>query len=115
MHDCIPWGLTGAFALGACTVLDRRPLTRWPEPLRAGVHFLDLGLDLPRAQRVADAASYASIPEKLDRWLRADRLTEEISANTSRYFDSYLEPARVGAQIFAALDERNRRPVASAH
>jgi hypothetical protein len=45
--------LTGALALGACTVLDRKPLTRWPVPLRAGVHFLDLGLDLPRAQRVA--------------------------------------------------------------
>lgn len=107
MHDCVPWGLTGTFAVGACPVLDRKPLTLWPEPLEPGVHFLDLGVDLATGQRVGDAAAYAAVPGKLERWLHEDGLAERIGECTAHYFDACLDPTRVGAHIFDVLERRN--------
>jgi hypothetical protein len=106
MHDCIPWGLTGAFAIGACPVLDRKPLTLWPEPLQPGVHFLDLGIDTPADQRVGDPAAYGAVPGRLERWLQQDGLVQGIAARTAQYFDRALHPTRVGAHVFEVLERR---------
>jgi hypothetical protein len=104
MHDCIPWALTGAFALGACVVLDRSPLTLWPQPLQPGEHYLDLGICFPAGRHCGAPAEYDAVPERLAGWLREVELTTAIAARAAAYFDRELHPVRLGASLFAALE-----------
>ena len=99
MHFCIPWRLTGALALGSCVVLDRAPLTLWPQPLRGGTNYLSLDVETAPDQTLAEEHQYAAVPERLERWLEDAEMIEAIAASNAEYFDRYLHPERVGAQI----------------
>lgn len=99
MHYCIPWRLTGALALGSCVVLDRAPLTLWPQPLLSETNYLSLDVETAPEQTLAAEHQYAAVPERLERWLADAEMIAAIAANNSAYFDHYLHPERVGAQI----------------
>ena len=99
MHYCIPWRVTGALAIGSCMVLDRAPLTRWPEPLTEGVHYLALGTETGIHQPLAPDEAYAAIPGKLEAWLADAELAARIGRNNGDYYDRAAAPERVGQYI----------------
>jgi hypothetical protein len=99
VHYCIPWRMTGALAAGTCVVLDRSPLTLWPQPLLNDVHYLDLGVENAPDHSVAEESEYRAIPEKIRGWLSKPEKIEQVALNSADYFDRFLTPERVGAQI----------------
>jgi hypothetical protein len=103
MHYCVPWRVTGALAIGSCVVLDRAPLTRWPEPLVEGVHYLALGTETGVDQPVAPDAQYAAIPGKIEAWLADRDLSSRIGRANAEYFDRFVDPERLGEQILAEV------------
>jgi hypothetical protein len=102
MHHCIPWRVTGALAIGSGLVLDRAPLTRWPEPLTAGVHYVALGTDTDTDRPLATDAQYAAIPEKIEAWLADEALVGRLAKNNASYYDRFVDPRQVGEHIVAA-------------
>jgi len=111
MHYCVPWRVTGALAIGSCMVLDRVPLTRWPEPLLVGEHFLDLGAETAPGQSMATDEQYAAIPEKIEAWLADAGTSRRIGLKNGEYFDRFLHPKQVGAHILGRVE----RLVATGH
>jgi hypothetical protein len=109
MHYCIPWRVTGALAIGSAMVLDRAPLSSWPEPLREGTHFLALGAETGVDRPLASDAEYAAIPEKIEAWLARPDLPASIGRNNGDYYDRFLDPARVGEHIVAAVERYGAR------
>ena len=105
MHNCIPWRMAGALAMGACVVLDQPPIAAWPEPLRENVNFLNLGAGTVESP-VADSGCYEDIPAKIDEWLSERDKLERIMATNGDYFDRLVEPQRVGEGILAAVEHR---------
>ncbi len=105
MHDCIPWRMAGALAMGACVVLDQPPRAEWPNPLREGANFLNLGCAPPQS---ADEG-YARIPELIERWLGDRRGLEEIMRANAEYFDHHVVPHRVGEHIVATVGRLGER------
>ncbi len=99
MHYCTPWRVTGALAIGSAIVLDRDPLSLWPEPLTAGVHFLSLAAETNVGQPLASEAQYGAIPAMIESWLADRNLAERIGRNNAEYFDRFLVPQRVGERI----------------
>lgn len=105
MHNCIPWRMAGALAIGACVVLDQEPLSRWPEPLREQGNFLDLGAATSE-DTVADETMYEQIPEKVEAWLRESETVSRIANANASYFDRNLDPAVAGAILLASIESR---------
>jgi hypothetical protein len=104
MHYCIPWRVTGAIAIGSGMVLDRTPLTRWPEPLADGVNFVALGTETGVDQPLAPDAQYTAIPGKIEAWLAEPDLAARIGRNNGAYFDRHLAPARVGEHLVKTVE-----------
>lgn len=100
VHDCIPWRMTGSLAVGSTVALDQSPRSRWPTPLQAGEHFLDLGLETGE-DALADAAAYEAVPGRIEAWLADAPLLESIAAANGDYFDEHLAPERVGRHVLA--------------
>lgn len=103
MHSCIPWRMTGALAIGACVVLDQDPPSRWPEPLRKQVNFLELGVPTGE-DAVAPDPCYEEIPERLEFWLSESNTVARIARANASYFDDHVCPEKVGASILAAIE-----------
>jgi hypothetical protein len=104
MHYCIPWRVTGALAIGSGIVLDRAPLSRWPEPLTEGVHYVALGTETGVDQPLAPDAQYAAIPEKIEAWLADRELAARLGRTNGAYYDRYVDPEPVGAHIIGAVE-----------
>jgi hypothetical protein len=102
MHHCVPWRMTGALAIGSAVVLDRAPLSRWPEPMVEGTHFLALGAETGVNQPLAMDEAYSAIPGKIDAWLADQGLAERIADTSASYFDRFVAPERVGEHIVRA-------------
>lgn len=102
LHYCVPWRVTGALAMGSCLVLDRTPLSRWPEPLVAERNYLTLGTTVGPQTPVAAANEYEEIPERIERWLADPALRTQVELANADYFDGFLDPERLGAQIIDA-------------
>ena len=96
--------MTGALALGSAIVLDRTPLTRWPEPLRGGVNYVALGTETGSDQPLGTAAQYAAIPDQIDAWLAEPDLSARIGESNATYYDRFVDPESVGEQIIAAAE-----------
>jgi hypothetical protein len=105
MHYCVPWRVTGAIAIGSGMVLDRAPLTRWPEPLAAGQNFLALDVETGVDQPLAPEAQYAAIPGKIEAWLAEPDLAARVGRNNGAYFDRHLAPARVGEHFVRTVEK----------
>ena len=105
MHYCVPWRVTGAIAIGSGMVLDRAPLTRWPEPLTAGENFVSLDVETGVDQPLAPDAQYAAIPGKIEAWLAERDLAARIGGNNGVYFDRHLAPARVGEHFVRTVEK----------
>lgn len=104
VHYCVPWRMTGSLAARSCVVLDAPPFSRWPAPLREGINYLNLGVETGPGRPVATDAQYDEIPSKIESWLENEiRLTQIGDANGS-YFDRFLEPERLGAQILRQVE-----------
>ena len=112
MHHCIPWRVTGALAIGSAIVLDRAPLTRWPEALVSGVNYVALGTITGVDQPLATDAQYAAIPGAIEAWLADCELAPSIGRNNGAYYDRFVDPQSVGDQIVAAA-ERHASAVGS--
>ena len=104
MHHCIPWRVTGALAIGSAIVLDRAPLTRWPEPLVDGDNYVALGTVTGVDHPLATDAQYAAIPAAIEAWLAEDGLAGRIGRNNGAYYDRFVDPQSVGEQIVAAAE-----------
>ena len=104
LHYCVPWRMTGSLAVGSCIVLDRPPLSRWPEPLREGVNFLSLGALVAPDAPVAADAQYDEIPERIEEWLGRPEPLAEIGKANGSYFDGFLAPEQVGRQVVEAAE-----------
>lgn len=104
MHYCIPWRVTGALAIGSAIVLDRAPLTRWPEPLEDRVNYLALGTVTGVDRPLATDAQYDAIPSAIEGWLADGELASRIGRNNGAYYDWLVDPERVGEQIVAAAE-----------
>ena len=102
MHYCVPWRVTGALAIGSGIVLDRAPLTRWPEPLVDGENFVALGTETGKHQPLATDAQYAAIPGEIEAWLADPDLAARLGRNNAQYYDRFIDPERVGEHIVAA-------------
>ncbi len=103
MHNCIPWRMAGALAMGACVVLDQPPISSWPEPLREDVNFLSLGAETVESP-VADSGCYADIPAKIEEWLSEHEKLERIMSNNGDYYDRLVQPQRVGESTLASVE-----------
>lgn len=103
VEDCIPWRMVDLLAMGACTVLDQPPRTRWPRPLAEGEHFLSLDLAPPPGRALADEDAYRAIPDRLAALL-ADPATDAVRRSAAAYFDQFLSPAAVGRQLCEAVE-----------
>ncbi len=99
VHHCIPWRMVELLAMGCAIVLDRKPFSRWPEPLVAGEHFLDLALGVGPGCCVASDTDYEAIPARVEGWLASETLPPQLSTNAAQYFDHYAAPKRVGAYL----------------
>lgn len=99
MHQCSPWRMIDILTMGGVPVMDYTPKTVWPEPLVEGKHFLNLNLP-PGREEECDAAN------AIDSWLQSNSLVPSISRNTAGYFDSYLEPERLGRSISQVIEGR---------
>ena len=95
---------TGALAIGAAIVLDRDPLTRWPEALTTGVHYVPLGTETGKDQPLAPDAQYAAIPAKIEEWLADEGLAARIGRTNAEYYDRFVDPSRVGEHIVGAVE-----------
>jgi hypothetical protein len=104
MHHCIPWRVTGALAIGSAIVLDRAPLTRWPQPLVDGDNYVALGTVTGVDHPLATDAQYAAIPAAVEAWLADGALAGHIARNNAAYYDRFVDPERVGEQIIAAAE-----------
>ena len=104
MHYCIPWRMTGSLACGSCAVLDRPPLSRWPEALHEGVNYLSLGTMVAPDAPLASDDQYDEIPDRIEAWLQKPELLREIEDANARYFDGFLAPSQVGRQIVEAVE-----------
>jgi hypothetical protein len=104
MHNCIPWRFVGALAIGSCIVLDRSPLSQWPEPLREGENYLSLGTHVRPDVLVSLASKYAEFPAKIESWLADEPLLDEIRTQNAEYFDSFVDPKQVGAYIVTTVE-----------
>jgi hypothetical protein len=113
MHYCIPWRVTGALAVGSAIVLDRTPLTRWPEPLRVGVNYVALGIETGCDRPLGTPAQYAAIPDQIDAWLAEPDLSARIGQSNATYYDRFVDPERVGEQIIAAAERASSARVQS--
>jgi hypothetical protein len=108
MHYCIPWRFTGALAIGSCIVMDRSPLSVWPEPLREGINYLSLETGVGPDEPVASAETYDEVPTKVESWLADEPLLAEIRAQNAKYFDLYADPKQVGAYVLARVEALER-------
>jgi hypothetical protein len=108
MHHCIPWRMAGSLALGSCILLDREPLSQWPEPLRPDTNFLSLGVDTGPDAPVAPADAYNRVPDLIAGWLQHEELLATIRGNNAKYFDWHVAPGRVGRYI---LDQSGSVPL----
>jgi hypothetical protein len=104
MHYCVPWRVTGALAIGSGIVLDRAPLTRWPEPLADGVNYVALGTETGTHQPLATDAQYAAIPGQIEAWLADGDLAARLGRNNAAYYDRFVDPEPVGERIVAAVE-----------
>jgi hypothetical protein len=104
MHYCVPWRVTGALAIGSGIVLDRAPLTRWPEPLADGVNFVALGTETGTDQPLAPDAQYAAIPGLVEGWLADADLPARLGRNNAAYYDRFVDPQKVGEHVVAAVE-----------
>lgn len=103
LHYCVPWRMTGSLAVGSCIVLDRPPLSRWPEPLREMVNYLSLGALVAPGTPVASDAQYDEIPDRIAEWLGRPALLDQVRESNAQYFDAFLAPGQVGRQIVEAV------------
>jgi hypothetical protein len=103
MHYCIPWRVTGALAIGSGIVLDRVPLSRWPEPLTEGVNYVALGTETGVGQPLAPDEQYAAIPDKIEAWLADRALADRIGRTNGEYYDRFVDPERAGEHILAEV------------
>jgi len=99
VHQCIPWRMVELLAIGCAISLDRLPLSKWPEPLVAGMHFLDLGLDVKPGHCQAEDTAYESIPARVEGWLAREEFLLQFRVNAARYFDQHASPSSVGAYL----------------
>jgi hypothetical protein len=104
MHYCVPWRVTGALAIGSGIVLDRAPLTRWPEPLADGGNFVALGTETGTDQPLAPDAQYARIPGLVEGWLGDADLAARLGRNNADYYDRFVDPEKVGEHLAAAVE-----------
>ncbi len=102
-HHCMSWRMTDLLALGACTVLDQHPKTLWPAPFVAHQHYYSLNATTSNEEPVAPDSYYAMIPEMVEELLAQRELQEDIRRHSAEYFDHYLRPIRIGAQIHDLL------------
>jgi hypothetical protein len=112
VHYCVPWRMTGALAVGSCVVLDRPPLSRWPEPLRENLNFLSLGTLVAPGVPIAPDAQYDEIPSRVEEWLSRPDLSDEIGEANARYFDASVAPEQVGRQIAETVEVMHQSPAA---
>lgn len=102
MHDCLPWRIAGALAIGTGIVLDQLPRASWPTPLREGVNFLSLDAETTGSP-LAAPEQYEAIPERIETWL-SDRATiRQMMTANARYFDQHVESERVGDYIIRTV------------
>jgi hypothetical protein len=109
VHYCVPWRMTGSLATGSCVVLDRPPLSAWPQPLRESVNYLSLGLNVAPGTPLAPQQRYDEIPRLIEDWLSEPELIERIARANGEYFDRFLEPQRVGDHIVQTVEKLGRR------
>lgn len=105
-HHCMSWRMTDNLALGACTVLDQHPKTLWPAPLVPTRHYYSLNATTSNEEPVAPDSHYAMIPEIVQELLSQTDLHEDMRKHSAEYFDHYLHPIRIGAQIHNLLRDR---------
>ena len=108
VHYCVPWRVTGSLAVGSCLVLDRPPFSVWPQPLLDGVNYLSLQLDVGPGAPVAPQHQYDHVRARIEDWLRQPERIDTIAQANGEYFDEFLEPRRVGAEIVRVVQERDR-------
>jgi hypothetical protein len=99
-HQAISWRMTDLLALGACTVLDQDPKTRWPVPLLQGQQYYSLGATTSNDEPVASTHQYAVIPELLDELLGKPNLNEDMRRQSAEYLDQHLHPIHIGRQLY---------------
>lgn len=104
-HHCMSWRMTDLLALGACTVLDQHPKTLWPARLVPNQHYYSLNATTSNEDPVASDSHYAMIPEMVQELLGQPNLHEDMKRESAQYFDRYLHPIRIGAQIHDLLRE----------
>ncbi len=109
VHYCIPWRMTGSLCLGSCLVLDRPPLSAWPQPLLEAVNYLSLGLDVTPGAPVAPQHQYDAVPGLIEHWLGEPDVINGIAKSNAEYFDRFLEPQRVGGHIVQVVEELERQ------
>ncbi|HVN59802.1 MAG TPA: hypothetical protein VMT59_00970 [Gaiellaceae bacterium] len=102
MHLCIPWRMVDLLAMGACILFDARPLPQWPEPLEAGVHYAEMGIERPPFSP-PEPTEYAKVGPAVEALLADGARAAELRRNAAVYFDAHAAPERVGEYILETL------------
>jgi glycosyltransferase involved in cell wall biosynthesis len=98
-HLCIPWRMLDLLCMGSAIVVDAPFGPQWPEPLRAGVNYVDAGLHRPADTSPAPADEYDRVADAIIRTLAESDLMADMRIANARYFDEHADPERVAASI----------------
>lgn len=104
-HLCLPWRTLDLLALGSCIVFDSPPMPQWYEPLRAGINYVDCGIDRPWDTSEAPEAEYEGIVPTIEALLADQDRMQSIRNSNGHYFDAYAAPERLGAYLMRQLRE----------
>jgi hypothetical protein len=105
IHSCITWRLINMLCIGAAIVLDAKPFSSWPEPLREGQNFLSLGLRITPDCGPAPFEDYERIVSQMEKFLNDRTILQKIGENNARYFDDYAHPFRVAQYVLEKVKE----------
>ena len=103
IHSCITWRLINMLCIGAAVVLDAKPFSSWPQPLREGKNFLSLELRITPECGPAPEEDYESIVDKMGKFLMDEDKIRSISETNCCYFDEHAHPMRVASYILETV------------
>lgn len=115
-HDCLSFKMLDYCSIGAAVVADYTPTSTWPHPLRAGEHFLDLGLpaftgdEMVQPDLEALCVLYrrrvaATLPE-----LRDESLRRRISRHNQDYFNQHVANGAAARHVLRVVESYLTRP-----
>jgi hypothetical protein len=100
---CIPWRMIDLLCMGSCIVTDSDFEPQWPEPLKAGCHYVSAGITRSPDTSAADRGEYEKLAATITSLLEDEEKINRLKIAGAGYFDEHAAPERVGIYILNCL------------